>query len=817
MDFDQIDESKSNDSIDLKSYISNIIRIWYFFPISVLICFSIGYYINIKTPRKYKATSTILIKKDSKPGNSDELMKGFGLFDNQQNIENEIGIIKSYNIAESTVKTSNHYVSYYKKNKLRRDNTYKQSPFKITIDPTHPQLIGTYKLTYVNTNTVNISLEKHENMVYDFLEHQIIKNIAGEKKLSTTVKIGDWFNTPWLRLKIDDRENVNNIEEKKNTETYFFKIKDLKTLSTQLNASISAEPTSKKSDIIDISIIYDNSEEAVDFLTEFVEQYTLNNLKEKNKIASSTIDFIDTQLTILSDSLNTNEFKLETFRKDNKVINVDMQVAGAYEQSQKLATDIALAELRLKYFKYLEEYISVNNDYKDIVTPSVMGIVDPLLNKLVTDLFVMSSEKNKLLFNSTNNNPLVLNINKQIAEVKRAIMGTIKSLNNTTIIEITELKRNLNLYDKELLKIPETERSLIGIQRNFKINNDIYTFLLQKRAESAIAKASNMPDSQLIDNARAITSNPISPNKQVIYLLSIIIGLILPIGYVIIKKNLYDYIESKSDLIPCTQIPIIGNIPHSEYPSATVVNDFPKSDISESFRGLRTKFKFVLNKTQNNIILVTSSVPAEGKTFSSVNIAIGYAITNKKTIILGLDLRNPGLSKVFESDNPYGISTYLSDQSDLQESISHTYISNLDYLSAGPLPPNPSELIGSEKMVQLLNELKDKYEFIILDSPPINIVSDAIQLFPMVNAILYIVRLNYTRKRFLEDINNLYLTNQAKNIGIIINDDSRRDSYEYRYKYGYKYRYNNYYTENKLDKNKNIFITLMQKLKRGTK
>lgn len=811
MDFDQIDDSKNNESIDIKSYISNIIRIWYFFPISVLICFSIGYYINIKTPRKYKATSTILIKKDSKPGNSDELLKGFGLFDNQQNIENEIGIIKSYNIAEATVKNSNHYVSYYKKNKLRRDNTYKQSPFNVTLDLSHPQLIGTYKLTYINSNTVNVSLEKTENLVYDFIEYKTIKNITGEKKLSTTIKIGEWINTPWLRLKIDDRENVNNIEEKKSTETYLFKINDVKTLSTHLNASISAEPTSKKSDIIDISLIYDNSEEAVDFLTEFVEQYTLNNLKEKNKIASSTIDFIDTQLTILSDSLNTNEYKLESFRKDNKVINVDIQVAGAYEQSQKIATDIAMAELRLKYFKYLEEYVTTNNDYKDIVTPSVMGISDPILNKLVTDLFSLSSEKNKLLFNSTPNNPLVLNINKQITEVKRAILGTIRSLNASTIIEMTELKRSLNRYDKELLKIPETERSLIGIQRSFKINNDIYTFLLQKRAESAIAKASNMPDSQLIDNARAITSNPISPNKQLIYLLSVIIGFILPIGYIIIKKNLYDYIESKSDITPHTNIPIISNIPHSDYTNATVVNDFPKSDVAEAYRGLRTKLKFILSNNFNNTILITSSVPAEGKTFTAVNIAIGYAITNKKTIILGLDLRNPGLSKVFATDNQKGISTYLSGQSNLAESISKTDIENLDYLSSGPIPPNPSELIGTEKMTQLISELKLTYEFIIIDTPPINIVSDAIQVFPIVDAILYIVRLKYSRKRFLDEIDNLYKTKQATNIGIIINDDSRKNSYEYRYKYGYKYRYSYYYSDKNNNKNKKNILTLFRK------
>jgi capsular exopolysaccharide synthesis family protein len=363
------------------------------------------------------------------------------------------------------------------------------------------------------------------------------------------------------------------------------------------------------------------------------------------------------------------------------------------------------------------------------------------------------------------------------------------------------------------MKIPETERSLIGIQRSFKINNDIYTFLLQKRAESAIAKASNMPDSQIIDDARAMNTNPISPKKTSLYLISLIIGLIFPIVVIIIRKNIYDYVESKSDVSSISDIPIISSIPHSDHEVTSVVNDFPKSDISEAFRGLRTKLKFILNNTNNNTLLITSSIPAEGKTFLAVNIAIGYAITNKKTIILGVDLRKPRLTKVFDSDSPFGVSTYLSGQSTIAESIMKTHIDNLDYFPAGPIPPNPSELIGNEKMGALIEQLKTNYEYIIIDSPPINIVSDAIQLFPLVDTILYVVRLNYTRKRFLDDVNLLFTTKKVKNIGLVINDDLMNDRYGYRYKYGYKYKYNYYYEENKTKKNKNKLLSLFKKSK----
>lgn len=815
MDFERTENIEKEDKIDIRSYVNQILRIWYFFPISIVLCMSVGYYLNIKTPRIYNVTSTILIKKDAKSANTDGLMKGFGLFNNQQNVENEIGILKSYNLAEATIKNSNHFIGYYRQNKLRRDNIYQQSPFEVFVDPSHVQLLGSYKLTYVDNLSVKVELEQKgaSFSVYDFTKFEGSLISKESTKLSVTVKLGQWIETPFLKIRIDPRMPVKSTFEDFKNESYFFNINDLRTLALRLTRSIKAEPASKQCDIINLSLTYDNVDEAVALLSEFVDQYSLNNLKEKNKIASNTIDFIDAQLDVLSDTLSSNESKLEYFRKNNNVINVDVQAQGAYNQSQRIGTDIAMAELRLKYLKYLEAYLQSHNEFKDIVTPSIMGISDPLLNKLVSDLFLLSSEKNKLLFNTTLDNPLVININNQIIETKNAISGTIKSLNSATIIEVAELKKNLNIFDKELMKIPETERSLIGIQRSFKINNDIYTFLLQKRAESAIAKASNMPDSQIIDDARAMNTNPISPKKTSLYLISLIIGLIFPIVVIIIRKNIYDYVESKSDVSSISDIPIISSIPHSDHEVTSVVNDFPKSDISEAFRGLRTKLKFILNNTNNNTLLITSSIPAEGKTFLAVNIAIGYAITNKKTIILGVDLRKPRLTKVFDSDSPFGVSTYLSGQSTIAESIMKTHIDNLDYFPAGPIPPNPSELIGNEKMGALIEQLKTNYEYIIIDSPPINIVSDAIQLFPLVDTILYVVRLNYTRKRFLDDVNLLFTTKKVKNIGLVINDDLMNDRYGYRYKYGYKYKYNYYYEENKTKKNKNKLLSLFKKSK----
>ncbi|MDD4727834.1 MAG: polysaccharide biosynthesis tyrosine autokinase [Dysgonamonadaceae bacterium] len=782
--FDTIhnDSDSQEKSINIKSYLQGMAKIWYYFPISLLICVSIGYYISIYTPRTYKATATILIKKDSK-GGADDFMQGFGLFNSQQSTENEIGILKTFDLAEATIKSSNHFIHYYEQKRARKDNIYTQAPFIVTMDPFHPQLIGMYRLEYNKDNTLEISIEKDRKLIYDFNNYRNISIEESSKKFSKTCKMGEWIETPWLKIRIDARPNTV-FETKKNT-TFYFEINDVNSLAQSLNKSVTAEPAGKQSDIIHISLTFNNKEEGVDLLSEFINQYNLSNLNDKNQMAITTIDFIDSQLEVLSDTLSSTEYKLESFRRDNKVINVELQAQGVYEQSQKIATDIALSELHLKYFKYLEDYLQTHNEFQDILVPSVMGVSDPFLNRLITDLFELSTTKNKLMASSTDTNPLVTNINKQIAESKKAVSEAIQSLTNSKKIEISELKRNLLSFDKELMLIPEKERSLINIQRNFKINNDIYTFLLQKRAESAIARASNMPDSRIIDNARPISLNPITPNKKLIYIISLLLGLLIPVGFVIIKKMLYDFIDSKEDLQSITNIPVISSIPHSELDSTTVVHDFPKSEITEAFRGLRTKMQFVLDPIESNVILVTSSIPNEGKTFLSINIAISYAINDKKTIILGMDLRNPSLSKemsILNSGNylkQTGISTILSGQSSLSDAIHKTEIPNLDYISAGPIPPNPSELIGNLRMGEMIEELKKTYDFIILDTPPINVVSDALQLFKYTNSILYVVRLNFTQKKFLEEIQHFHNGNPSANIGIILNDDTTSDGYYY--------------------------------------
>ncbi len=783
--YQNFNKNIKDDTINFKSHFFAIIRLWYLFPISILLFIILGYLYNIKSERKYKATSTILIRKDSKrTSRSNDMIKGFGLFDDQKSVVNEVAILSSYFLSESTIKQNNRFVSYYIKNQLRKDNIYKNSPFIVVMDSLHPQLIGNYKINFISDGSIKLKIDGGEKPIYDFSKYKEI-GLIEYKSIEKNIKFDEWFETKYSKFKILKNINFN---EDVFEETYYINISDLASLSINLQNSIIAEQYKKDADVIRLSIICDNPDEAKDNLNEFINRYSFDNLSEKNRIASLTINFIDEQLGVLSDSLHKNENRLEVFRRNNNVINIQIQSFNVLEKVKKVDSDMALAQLSLKYFNYLNEYIKTHNEFNDIVAPSIIGVNDQILNNQINNLLALGSERNKLLMNSTSENPLIININKQITNSKRAISESVKSLVNSTNIKINDLDKQIALFDKELQKIPETERSLIGIQRNFNIHNDIYTLLLQKRAESAIAQASNMPDSRIIDTAM-VSTKPISPNKMMIYFISLILGLFIPLVYIISKKYIFDYFEDKKDISSTTNIPLIGCISHSPYNEISLVYNYPKSPISEAFRAIRTKLEFMVSESNSSIVLVTSSVPNEGKTFISVNIASTYALTGKKTVIVGLDLRNPGIYSDFELKNDIGVSTYLSGKSDIEKSVFKTKMDNLFVMPAGPIPPNPSELILRNRMVQLIDELKITFDYIIIDTPPIMFTTDAVLLFKYADVILYTVRANLTRKRMLSEITDLYNNKNVSNVGIIMNDVKNIDSYGYGYGYGYGYSY----------------------------
>jgi capsular exopolysaccharide synthesis family protein len=385
--------------------------------------------------------------------------------------------------------------------------------------------------------------------------------------------------------------------------------------------------------------------------------------------------------------------------------------------------------------------------------------------------------------------PSIKLIQEQIEDTKRAITENIQNSIEALSIKKQNLKGQIYTTEEELKKLPITERQYIDIQRNFLVNNNIYTYLLEKRAEAGIAMASNIADNKILDWARIENTQLIKPRKSMNYMMAILIGILIPFILIFIVEYFNNRILSRSDIERQTKVPILGAIGHNSFQTDLPVYENPKSSLAETLRALRTNLKFLATDTQNQIISISSSLTGEGKTFCALNLATIFAMSDKKTLLVGLDLRKPKIHKVFNIDNSMGISTFLSGQSTFEDIYIQSTIPNLFITPSGPIPPNPAELIDSKTMDEFFANARKNFDFIILDTPPIAIVTDALLIAKRSDINIFVIRQNFTSKGILPLIEEIYQKEEMKNLSIIINDLKIGGYYSYTYDYGYGYGY----------------------------
>ncbi|MBK6963883.1 MAG: polysaccharide biosynthesis tyrosine autokinase [Bacteroidales bacterium] len=509
-------------------------------------------------------------------------------------------------------------------------------------------------------------------------------------------------------------------------------------------------------------------------------------MKKKNRIAINTVKFIDSQISEVSDSLTFAESKLQNFRTSNRVTDISFQGQQSLERMNQLESERALLVMQKKYYDYIRGYFERNTDLSDLIAPSSMNVQDRILNQMIPELITLNSERTNLLNQGNIKNLRLNTIEVQIANLKKTIIENINSNAATTEIALQDINNRAAKISAEMSRLPSTERQLVGIERTFKLNDAIYTFLLQKRSEAQIARASNAPDYEVIDPARYITAYQTFPKRKLILILGGLLGFLVPFLLIILKDFLNTKISNKRDVESLTSLPILGHVFHNESKNKIVISETVNSPISESFRSIRTNLQFYAKDNEKQILLVTSSYSGEGKSFISQNLAAAYALFGKRTLLMGFDLRRPKLFKDFNLSNQKGISTVLINQSSIEEIIQKTKIHNLDYISAGPIPPNPLELIASSKTEELILELKKKYDYIIIDSPPIGVVSDAYLLMGFSDVNLYVIRQGFTQKEaFSNNISHLTQKN-IKHVCVVINDVKAKGL---AYDYGYEYTY----------------------------
>jgi len=779
--------SESQGNFDFKGFLSKLISYWKWFLLSIIITFTIAYQVNIRKEKIYGMETLIVVKDENNQLFSSNTSLVFNWGGTSDKVQTVITTLKSRSHNEIVVKNLQFYINYLKEGKYNYQDAYGETPFKISIDENKGQLANQLiKIQFVNENQFELSTTFEESIVtlyhYEDNSKSVVKVPIGDFK--RIFKINEKVELPFLSFKLtQDLSNINNLKKE-----YFIKFSDFNgTVASYKNLDVEADV--KGGSIIKIAKSGTNKARLVDFLNATVDILKKRQLESKNQFATNTISFIDSTLVDVEKQMNAAEGDLKDFRRNK---NVYVLEGGGEALTGKLSDyDVQkdIVNRKISYYNLLKNYLEKNNDYSKLPAPTVAGIEDPNIIVNVSKLIELSAERSALAY-SVKNEKMFEEFDVQMESIKKVLLNNIASSKNALQIDLNILSKNINNAESTISQLPEQQQDLIKFTRKFNLKDNIYTTFLEKRSEADIIRASNLSDVEFIDPAKDVGDGLIGPKTGVNYILALLFGLGIPFVIVFVTTLFDNSVNTTEDIEKLTKIPIIGVIGKNKENGSLAVFDKPKSTLAESFRGIRSSLQFIYKKQKSEgskIVMLTSSIGGEGKTFCTMNLATVFALSNKKTIIVGLDLRKPKIFDDFNINNNIGSVNYLIGQKNLNEIIQKTHIPDLDVITSGPIPPNPAELIISDAMGEMIEELKNIYDYIILDTPPVGLVSDALELAQFCDATLYLVRQGITKKGMLSVVNEKHKRGELHNISIVLNDFENKSKYGYGYNYGYGY------------------------------
>ncbi|WP_395046133.1 polysaccharide biosynthesis tyrosine autokinase [Flavobacterium sp.] len=777
---------ETQNNFDFKAFFTKILGHWNWFLVSLIIAFTIAYQVNVRKEKIYGISTTIAYKEENNPfftANTSLVFNWGGTSDQVQTLTTTI---KSRSHNERVVKELNYYIEYLRQGKYNIQDAYGEVPFYVNINKNLPQLAGQLiNIKFVSPNEYEISINFEEPSVS-------LMNYTTEKSSNTNVqigefkkryKIGEQVSLPFLHWKLELTNNPGFYDGSSHmvrfanfngvVETY----KDLE-----------IKTDSKGGAIIDLDLQGTNKARMVDYLNGTITVLMNRQLEAKNQFATNTIRFIDSTLVAMEGQLKDTESELKDFSRDKNIFEVELGGEKFTEQITSLDVEKDLINRKIAYYNSLKSYLINSVDYSKLPAPSVAGIDDPNIISNVSKLTSLSAERAEMSY-AVKNDKKFKDFDIQMDALKRVLLENISSAKASIQYDLAVVDKKLGMAENTIKKLPGQQQELVKINRKYDLNKSVYNSFLEKRSEADIVRAANLSDIQVIDPAKDTGGGLLGPKTKVNYVLALFLGLLIPLIMVFGVTIIDNTIKNTEDITKLTKIPILGVVGKKNTKSNLAVFEKPKSGLAESFRAVRSSLQFLYKKQQAGAktLMLTSSVSGEGKTFCSINIATVFALSEKKTVIVGLDLRKPKIFKDFHVENTIGAVNYLIGQKTLEEITQKTPIPFLDFISSGPVPPNPAELIMGETMKEMLDELKQKYDYIILDTPPVGLVSDALELTPYCDATLYIVRQNVTKKDMLTLVNNKHKRGELSNISIVFNGFENKAKYGYDYGYGYGY------------------------------
>ena len=796
-DLQTMEEEQS--SFNFQTIYTTFILNWKWFVLSVFICLGIGFlYLRYTTPI-YNTKAKLLIKDDDNRSyrrggiQGLENMANLGIISNSYGIENEQEILTSTTIAEQAVRDLKIYVTYYIKGRIKKRLIYKKQPLNIDMDYAHLDRMNQPIKLSIKRNGNNYKIKGTYFTPIDELTssgpYEIDQTITNIPSVIRT-KAGIITITANGRYKLKDGE------------TLIATIQSPRIASYKYVGALSVEQSSKTSSVLNISLNDQDINRGMDYLRQLVICYNGQANEDKNEIAAKTEEFINDRLAKISTELSSTDGALENFKRNNKVIELQLSAQSLAANTSNFEQKLNDANTQISLINSLIAFANRPGN-KHQVLPSNVGLQDQASTSLINEYNKTALERNRLLRTASENSPVVSELTARLDDMSSSIEQALIQARKGLIIERDAIKSQLGQYTGEITKAPEQERILTQIGRQQEVKSGLYLMLLEKREENSISLAATADKGKLIEAPQF--AGKVSPKGSIIMLIALLLGVAIP-SVIIYIINFFRYrIEGHEDVAKLTKLPIIADIVMASESAKTkadiVVHENQNNQMEEIFRSMRTNIQFML-KENENIIMFTSSTSGEGKTFTAANLSVSFALLGKKVLLVGLDIRKPRLAELFEINNHHnGITPLLTMEEPTWEDIEEQTLpsginDNLSLLMAGPIPPNPSELVSRPSLSKIFDILKQHYDYVLIDTAPVGLVTDTLQVGKYCNISVYMCRADYTPKASFNLINSLAEEGKLPNMCIGINGidlSMKKHSYYYGYgKYGKYGRYSHY-------------------------
>ena len=776
---------------DIKAILTKLLIYWKWFVVSVVVCVACAFvYLRHATP-VYRIQASVMINDNKKGSFQNQMMaiQDFGFMGITASIDNEIEVLRSKSMIKRAVLDKEFYKVYSIKGRVMGRVIYGKYPVNLSIsqeDLDNMQRGITLEITQPDDSTSYMVTYEYEDLYGEVYEYK--------KKVSALPYV---VESPVGQLILSKGEADYLTPD----QTLYISVVPPIRMAKSFLSNLSIEPTSKTTSVAYISLLDVNKARGVDFVNSLVAAYNRENNNDKNIVALKTAEFIEERLNKVEDELNATENAMAEFKRSSGLTNLTGDAQKVLEGNSEYEKKRVEINTQLNLVTYLREYV---NDPKNKLQaiPVNVGLKETSLVTSINKYNEGVIERNRLLRTASESNPAVLDLTVSLDLMAQAVKTSVESLYESLTIQKRDVEKEANKYESKIGNAPTQEKVLEEYKRQQEVKAGLYLMLLQKREENSIALAATADNAKIIDAALA-NDLPVAPKKSMILLVALVLGCAIPVAVIYLMEILRYKIEGRNDLEKLTTVPILGDVSvdHNlkKGQRGIAVRENENNTMTETFRSIRTNLQFLLNGPEKKVIQFTSTTSGEGKTFVSSNLAMSLALLGKKVILLGLDIRKPRLAEMFGfADRTKGITTYLAGDAEDKDLLYRQIIpsginANLDILPAGIVPPNPAELLSKENLDKAIEILKKKYDYILLDTAPVGLVTDTLIISRVSDACIYVCRADYTPKNDINMLNTLYAENKLPNLGLVLNGvDMTKSKYGYYYGYGSKGKYGRY-------------------------